>query len=323
MNISYHFITILLLSVCSLAAFAADQCSSISCDCQNLPTKSWVNTCQNQESRLIANCVKDKKQDLGYCSLHGPMANRLPLELNVKAIDVELVNIEDVPKLNNRVAVLYWAIIKDFDSLESYLLEHAYSEAEKKLDTINTNAQTLFEIQVQATRSFSAANREALAQMAWRDYSADTLSFGSDFYIRAESILNTYDDVADAASRSRYRDIGLRLMALSGKVYEQVGYAYAGGMRHKHAAKAWKNAASASALVMAHSSAENMPLGFYRFQSAARLHRASYHWVIGSGRGSAEESLAESQKFMDDDSSISSLVEEEKQINASKPFWSR
>ncbi len=323
MNSYFRKIVFLLAGIYSCTAFAVDQCSNISCDCQSLPSQSWINACQNQEARIIAECVKNKKQTLGYCSLHGPTANRLPLELDIEAIRVDVVDIESVPKINNKVAVLYWAIIKDFDAFESHLKRSNYSEAEKKLDTIVLNVDTLFSLQVKATRSFAAAKRESLAQMAWRDYSADTLSFGSDFYIRAESILNTYDDLLETTTKDRYRDMGLRLMALSGKVYEQVGHAYAGGMRHKHAAKAWKNAANASALVMAHTTTDASQVGFYRFQSAARLHRASYHWVIGSGRGSAEDSLAESQKFMDDDSSISGLVEEEKQINASKPFWSR
>lgn len=306
----------------SSTALSAEQCSAISCDCASLPSKSWVDTCKNQEARLIADCVKNKTDvnELGFCSLHGPAANRLPLSLKVEKSDI--ISLEDIPKTNNKVAALYWAIIKDFDSFESNLKKANYDDAKNKLTVLSANVDTLFTLQQQVANSLAADGKGSLAQRAWRDYSADTLSFGSDLYIRAEAILNNYDQMTLASIRDQYRDLGIELMKLSGKVYEQVGYAYANGMRHKHAGQAWKNAANASALVMAHN-ADKTNAEFYRFQSAARLHRASYHWVIGSGRGSAEESLAESQKFMDDGSAISGLVEEERQVKATRPYWAK
>ena len=270
---------------------------------------------------MIADCVKTKKVE-GYCSVHGPNANRLPLELDTKSD--KITALEEIPKLNNQVAVLYWSIIQDFESLETAVKESKFEKANLKLDTIEHNVDRLFDIQLMVGNSLNADGKAALAQLTWRDYSADTLSFGSDFYIRAESLLNTYDGRTDAKERDAARDLGLRLMEVAGQVYEQVGFSYSSGMRHKHAAKAWKNAAEASALVMAHTTANTRQThepDHYRFQSAARLHRASYHWVIGSGAGSADESLAESQKFMDDGSSISSLVEQERQIKESKPSW--
>ncbi|MFL0809727.1 MAG: hypothetical protein K6L76_04875 [Agarilytica sp.] len=305
------------------SAFAADQCATVSCDCDNLPSESWVQTCKNQESRIIADCVKNKVKDLnelGYCSLHGPGANRLPLALNLKAAEAQPV--EDIPKLNNSIAALYWSIIKDFDSFESSVERAQYKNARLKLRTLNSNVDQLFQFQKTVGTSLSEDGKENLAQLAWRDFSADTLSFGSDFYIRAESILNSYDEISDENQREEFREIGLKLMDLSGKVFEQVGVSYANGMRHKHAGKAWKNASKASSIIMAHS-ANRSQNEYYRFQAASRLHRASYHWVVGTGRGGAEESLAESQKFMDDGSSISGLVEEERRLKQERPFWSK
>ncbi len=318
-NLISSFIALVVMGFSS-TAFSAEQCSSISCDCASLPTKSWVETCKNQEARLVANCVKNTSAELGFCSLHGPLANRLPLSLEIE--EKQALALEEVPKLNNKVAALYWAIIKDFESFESRVKALDLDAAKAKLDIVSNNVDTLFGIQQQVSASLLADKKESLAQLAWRDYSADTLSFGSDFFIRGESILNNYDEITVARVREQYRDLGVQVMELSGKVYEQVGYAYANGMRHKHAAQAWKNAASASTLVMAHN-ADRDSAHFKRFQSAARLHRASYHWVLGTGRGGAEESLAESQKFMDDGSTISGLVEEERQMKASRPYWSK
>ncbi len=322
MNILTRSIVAVSALLLSSTALSAEQCSAISCDCASLPSKSWVDTCTNQEARLIADCVKNKPkaEDAGFCSLHGPAANRLPLSLTVNKSDV--IALESIPKANNKVAALYWAIIKDFDAFESNLKRADYEDAKNKLTALSKNVDTLFVLQQQVANSLAADGKAMLAQLAWRDYSADTLSFGSDLYIRAEAILNNYDQMTVALIRDQYRDLGIELMNLSGKVYEQVGFAYANGMRHKHAGQAWKNAAGASSIVMAHNP-DKSTAEFYRFQSAARLHRASYHWVIGSGRGSAEESLAESQKFMDDGSEISGLVEEEREMKATRPYWAK
>lgn len=323
-NIVRNVASILALSL-SFSALAQNQCAKISCDCQGLPTASWTKTCVDQEARLIADCVKTGVESGQYCSIHGPMANRLPLDLKVDLANLELVAVSDIPKLNNKVAVLYWAIIKDFDSFEVQLKQGDFIEAKRKLDTINANVDSLFKAQLEVTESFRKEDKASMAQLAWRDYSADTLSFGSDFFIRAESLLNSYDTITNNNEQENVREIAIKLMVLSGKVYEQVGFGYGSGMRHKHAAKAWKNAADASSLVMAHQSEKVASTngGFYRFQSAARLHRASFHWLMGSGRGSADGVLAESQKFMDDGSTISGIVEEEKRIQSSKPSWTK
>eukprot|EP01026_Neomeris_dumetosa_P073381 TRINITY_DN75448_c0_g1_i2.p1 TRINITY_DN75448_c0_g1~~TRINITY_DN75448_c0_g1_i2.p1 ORF type:complete len:161 (-),score=4.79 TRINITY_DN75448_c0_g1_i2:133-615(-) len=147
-------ISILCVFCLPSVAFSQEQCSNISCDCSSLPTKSWVQTCQNQEARIIADCVKNKNETLGFCSLHGPMANRLPLDLDIK--ETELFALEEVPGLNNKVAALYWAIIKDFDSFEVDLKKAEYERASDKLKTIENNVNQLFTIQQTVANSFIA-----------------------------------------------------------------------------------------------------------------------------------------------------------------------
>lgn len=270
---------------------------------------------------MIADCVRQGARELGYCSLHGPSANQVPLDL--KVAEPRVYPLAEIPGLSNKIAVLYREIVKNFEAVETGVGSATFDAANLALDAVEFNVDKLFNVQQQVGNSLYAEKREALAQQIWRDYSADTLSFGADFFILAESLLNNYDKIINDEAREGSRALGIRLMRLSGRVYEQVGFAYANGMRHKHAAKAWKNAADAAALVIAHTSGDHRSSEYYRFQAAARLHRASYHWVIGRGRGSAEESLAESQKFMNDAGSISGLVEEERQIKASQPYWQK
>ncbi len=307
----------------SLSVSAQDQCRKISCDCESLPSETWQKACSNQEARIVANCFKSKAQTYGYCSLHGPKANAVPLELTLA--NVTPVSKEEAVKLNNKVAVLYWSLYKGFDQFSKSIEENKADEASDQLKTFAHNLDNLFETQQLVSASLDKAGEKAHAQSTWRDYSSDTLTIATDIFIKAESVLNNYDALSNENEREKMRLLGLDLMNLSGKMYEQVGFAYAKGQRHKHAAQAWKNASKASALAMAHSSDSEAEKShdFYRLQSAARLHRASFHWTLGLGRGSAKEVLAESQKFMDDNSELSSVVDEEAQISETKPYWSK
>lgn len=310
-------------SLTPLFATAQEQCRKISCDCDSLLSESWKNTCINQESRLVANCFRAPQKDLGYCSLHGPAANRLPLALEVENSTASLA-VEDALRLNNKVAVLYWSMYKGFDAISEAIEDNNAKLASTLLKTFEYNLDDLFGTQQLVTTSFLASNSSAQAQAAWRDYSSDTLTAATDIFMKAESVLNNYDALENTQQRNDMRLFGLAMMDVAGKMYEQVGFAYGQGQRHKHAAQAWKNASKASALAMSHTFSDDSAqksADYLRLQSAARLHRASYHWTIGLGHGSAEKSLAESQKFMDNNSELSGVVNEERRLKEAQPFW--
>lgn len=323
-----QIISAIVTSVLSLTAasftYAQDQCRKISCDCENLSTESWQKACSNQESRIIANCFRSPQEEYGYCSLHGPAANAVPLALSLQ--NPAAVSLDETSRLNNKIAVLYWSMYKGFDTLSEAVAQGNAESARVTLQTFEHNLDELFLTQQTVAKSLMAAGANAEAQSAWRDYSSDTLTVATDVYIKAESLLNNYDAINDAAERDQMRLVGLHMINMGGKMFEQVGYAYAQGQRHKHAAQAWKNASKASALAMAHTfnEADSGKSGdYYRLQSAARLHRASYHWTFGLGRGNAQESLAESQKFMDDNTEISSVLNEEQKMKESAPYWTK
>ncbi len=193
---------------------------------------------------------------------------------------------------------------------------------------MDVSYNNMFIMQQKISASISESFDTAHTQLAWRDFSQETLVAAVDLFNYGEYLLNAYDNEANEKARDQKRDLGLKVMALSGKVYEQVGLAYDKGVRHKHAAEAWKYAAKASSLVLAHNEEGSVLAAYndyYRLQSAARLHRASYHWMLGVGVESeeVEESLAEAQKYMDNGESLSSLVEEQRRINAAKPYWKK
>ncbi|PCK09947.1 MAG: hypothetical protein COA42_01425 [Alteromonadaceae bacterium] len=306
-----------------MPTLAANQCSTISCDCSKLPTQSWQETCRNQENRLVANCVKNNNASIGYCSLHGPQANALPLATNIT--QVAPATQAQFTELNHKAALIYWSMINDFDYFKRHIEKRRFIAARGALELIDKNSDTLYTLQQKLSSGLAAEDKNALSQQSWRDYSQDALGAATDLYNYSEYLLNTYDTLDNEQQRNRMRDVGIQLMATAGKVYEQAGLAYGNGMRHKHAAQAWKNASQASALILSHSTEktnQSKQNEYYRYQSASRLHRASYHWAIGEGKGAAGESLVEAQKFMGNGgSAISGIVREEEAIRASQPYW--
>ena len=295
----------------SYSSFAAEQCEKISCDCSNMYVDSWKNICLEQEKVIRENC-NSNRENIGFCSVHGPSANRLPLDLSTD--DVEDISQNDVKKYTHRLGILYWYINTDFEKTTELLEKEKFQLVSKKLKTLDLNIDNAFKIQFQVATALNKANKKDEAELSWRDFSADTFVYATNFYSQAEKMLNAYEEIIDPQTRDQFHKLSLDLMLMTGKVYEQLGYSYANGQRHKHAARSWKKAADASGLLLVHNmGASQKDVQYLRYQSASRLHRASYHWLLGSGRGSAEQSLAESTKYMDIESaeSISVLVEDE------------
>jgi hypothetical protein len=236
--------------VFSLPGFAEDECREVSCDCDSLTIDSWKTSCSNQEARIVVNCFKRPGKNVGHCSLHCPREDAVPLALKLQ--NVTAVNLEEAVQLNNKVAVLYWSLFEGFEALTASIKDNNIKEANGSIDTLEHDFANLFETQKIVAISLATAGQKSKAQLSWRDYSGDNLGVSTDVYIVAESLLNTYDSQEDAADREKMRNLGLGLMFLAEKMYEQVGYSYSQGERHKHAAQAWKNVSKASALVMAH-----------------------------------------------------------------------
>lgn len=285
----------LLISLCFLVSgvtvHAQNACSNVSCDCKNLPLDSWKSICKEREKSIASSCSeKNNFNPEGFCSIHGPAANRIPLSINLD--NSVIVAESEITPLNYKIAILYWSLHKDLDLLQQQVNRNTLDKALDYASVINTNTDHLFNVQKQVVNSYMAANNEPEAQKSWRDYSTDTLKVGHMLYDYGKAMLNAADAQKDAMQKEQTHKLAFELLSTSSRMYEQAGYAYANGVRHALAAKTWKEAAGISETLM-RAEPNKANANLYRQQAAMRLHKASYYHVLGQGENDAAITDAE------------------------------
>lgn len=288
----------------SMPSFGAESCANISCDCDSLPSDAWKSVCTRKQTSLVEQCQQTQGIDFGYCSIHGPAATRLPLALNLETTEEQSNSIK---LLNYKFAAVYWSMYKDLDFIEAKVDTEQYAMADQRLNVLQANTEHLFNIQKQVVKLLEESANDSEIEKSWRSYSEDTASV-------TEKLLAYGDKLMVSASQSgdekAARALASRIVGSAGDLYEQVGYSYSQGARHKLAAEAWKQSANISSLLlsMAEKAGDADDIKYYRYQAATRLHRASYNWAIGIEDENARKALAESQIYMDDSSQLDSLV---------------
>lgn len=288
----------LLLSLCflvsGLAVHAQNACSTVSCDCKNLPIESWKSICKEKENRIASSCSENNNfTPQGFCSIHGPAANRIPLSINLD--NSVIVAESEITPLNYKIAILYWSLHKDLDMLQQQVNRDALDKALDYAKLLNTNTDHLFRIQQQVVNSYLAASNEPEAQKSWRDYSTDTLKVGHMLYDYGKAMLNAAEAQNNQAHKNDTHKLAFELLGTSSRMYEQAGYAYANGVRHALAAKTWKEAAGISETLM-RAEANKANANMYRQQAAMRLHKASYYHVLGQGEN--ETAITDAEKLL-------------------------
>ena len=309
LNIS---LAVVLFALMQSTFASTKQCQDISCDCSNLIIESWKSICSNQEKLLQSNCESNTK-NLGFCSVHGPDANRLPLYIKTDLSTKLAPN--EIKRQTHVLGILVWEIHDDFEKIVQYVNNGDFEKINGRINELNSNVDKSFQAQLTLGNALHDLGSVNESEFSWREYSGDTLIIATNLFSHAEEMLNTYGEIQDPFERKRYHQTALKLMATTGKVFEQLAYSYSNGQRHKHAARSWKKSSDVSQLLLSHNiNLADDDIQHLRYQSAARLHRASYHWILGSGRGNAAESLAKSKEFMDPESAeaISVLVEDER-----------
>lgn len=297
------------LSLCflvlSFSAYSQNACTNLSCDCSNLPIDSWKSICAEKEKLIASSCTaKNNFTPQGFCSIHGPAATRIPLSINLD--NSTIVSESEILSLNYKIAILYWSLHKDLDMLQQNVNQDSWINASHYVKLIDTNADHLFNIQKQVVNSYMAIGDEAEAQKSWREYSTDTIKVGNLLYDYGKAMLNAAEAQAETPRKVDTHNLAFNLLKISGRVHEQAGYAYASGVRHALAAKTWKQAAAISeTLSQAEHNLANVNL--YRQQTAMRLHKASYYWVMGQGEN--ETAISDAEKLLRNSEEISTAIE--------------
>lgn len=291
--------------VLSFPTYAQNACSNISCDCSSLPIDSWKSICKEKEKHIASTCdSQNNYSPQGFCSIHGPAANRIPLSINLD--NSIIVAEEDIIRLNYKIAILYWSLHKDLDMLQDKVNQDSWDKALHYVKLIDMNTDQLFNVQKQVVNSYMASDEEAEAQKSWRDYSVDTLKVGNMLYDYGKAMLNAANAQNDGQQKVDTHKLAFELLKISGRMHEQAGYAYANGVRHALASKTWKQAADISQ-TLSKADADRSRVNMYRQQTAMRLNKASYYWVMGQGEN--ETAVSDAEKMLKNGEQLSRAVE--------------
>ncbi|TVZ39886.1 hypothetical protein P886_4301 [Alteromonadaceae bacterium 2753L.S.0a.02] len=272
------------------------KCMNINCDCNALPSETWKEVCSIKELNLKNTCQKTMAEQIGYCSIHGPEANYLPLSINRETTSVEQSN--SVKTINHKLAAIYWAMHKDLEHINTSVKQAKYDEAEQRLETIQANLENLFDFQKKMVAILNDTQNSAKAEQSWRNFAEDTDAVGASLAHIGNELLLTQ---ADQPSSSPAKQAAINILQATGNVYEHVGYGYSKGIRYALSAQAWKSAAESSSTVLKNSpDAAPEAIEHYRYQTATRLHRASYNLLLTKDEEAAKETLEQSQLFVDE-----------------------
>lgn len=301
-----------LITVISAYSFSEErkgdvECAAISCDCNTLPSNSWKSLCVKKENSLKADCKNPATKALGYCSIHGPSANRIPITLNISTTSEEQSNSFKV--LHYKFAAIYWSIYKDMGFIEVAVEEQQFAMAEERLHILQTNSNNLFDIQKQLTALLKESHNSPQLKKSWNTYSKDIETVGHRLNDYADTLLANF---AKSKHQEKYQQLALNLTETAGDLFEQVGYSYYKGKHYQKAAKAWKKSADIASFMISQATKHNdlQQAEFYRYQAATRLHRASYNWTLAVNQKNAHSTLIEAQRYMDNKEELEPLIKE-------------
>ncbi len=326
------------LSACVLAilfmpiAAFAEQCPAINCDCTSLSNASWANACTEHEKRIKKACVANANVPKDYCALHGPSAKPLALALSLaplaKNAGVAKDGVTDVAKVDEKIAAVYWAIYADTDEAKEAFDEGRFARTMQIFKLVDTNIAQLFNLQRQAAVLLqNDGNAEALPK-AWRKYGEDSNDYAKKIRKFGVEIADKIDDATSAKEKKIYSVLSQMALRMAGEGYEHAAYALGMAGAHKASAKSWQAAAGISERLIAINQAAGVKesgVKFTKLQVAARLHRASYHWLLDEDRGDAIKQLEKAQAFVDQATveNIAAVIAAEKVIEKEESFLSR
>ncbi|MFL0799927.1 MAG: hypothetical protein K6L80_05725 [Agarilytica sp.] len=306
------FLLLIILGVSS--AHSAKNCPAINCDCSSILNENWIKACATHEERIKKACVANSNTPKDYCSVHGPNARPLPLAIEFSEFNLDPST--DVDVLNEKVASLYWAIHADSLEAKEAFEEKSYARSMQILKLIDSNIDNLFEMQQKVSFVYLSRDDAGKAAGYWKKYAGDTNKYAKKIQALGMSIYDQYPSATSKKEKKIFGVLSQKALRMAGKGYEHSGYAGGQAEQHKKAARAWKSAAEIAGTLTEMNRALGAKAGaikFSEFQAAARLHRASYHWMLNESTKTSVEVLNASKNLVDDDSQkdIENLMDSE------------
>lgn len=280
-------------------AIAAEQCPAINCDCASLPNQNWVSTCRAHEIRIKTACVANSNTPKDYCAIHGLNAKPLPLamKLSSSAFDASL----DTEALKEKISSLYWAIESNTTKALEGVESKRYGRSLKILKLIDSNVDTVFELEQQLTSAFSERKDKKKARAAWKKYARDTNEFAINLKSFGTAIYAKIASAESSKQKKIFSVLSQKTLRMAGKGFEHSGYAFGKTRKHKQSARTWSLAADIAknlAVINKELGANKNNVRYAEFQAAARLHRASYHWAVNENTKDSLAVLKDSQSYL-------------------------
>ena len=288
------------------ASANAEDCPAINCDCDALPSDSWIKACRSHEANIRTTCVNNDNQPTQYCAVHGPDAYPLPLAIRINPqIAVEEA---EIASLEEQIAAMYWAVHTDSDNVFPKRGASEMDASLHYLKSINSYIDNLFDTQHKVEASWLAVENPKKAANAWRKYATDNLDVGQDLRALGLKLLNESTKVDMSDTSRKLETLGSAALKISAKAFEMAGYAFAKSSRFGRAARAWQDAAKVSQTLVVQIEqldGDSSQIQFLNFQSAARYNRASYYWLLSEGNRDAMSAIEQSKSL---------VAEQEKEI---------
>lgn len=294
-------------------ARGAEVCPAINCDCSSLPDEQWVKVCAQHESRIKKSCAANANTPKDYCLVHGVNAKPLPLAIQFSEFSVDRKT--DTSGIEEKIRALYWAIKTDTTAAGGAILTESYPRALQILKLIDSNIDNLFEQQQQLSAVFIADKKEKKVRGSWKEHATGTHEFSTALVKLGTDIAAKTKTAASAKEKKIFNLLSQKTLRMAGKGLEHSAFAYGQAEKHQDSAKAWKSSADVAVQLSDISKTTGGSINnikFAEFQAAARLHRASYHWLLDNDLKDSQQGLRESQLFVDREGqkTLENLVED-------------
>lgn len=280
-------LVVLALSTLFLAeSAAADQqsCPAVDCDCAAMTSEQWRDLCYQEESAILKECVANQGVPQSYCRMQGPNAFPTPLSVKPRSQSAgESGTTDQAPDvLKALISTQYWSLDEDLTNLHERESERSLIEALKVSRILDRNVEKLFHLQQTYYEQVSLGRNDDEIRKLLKPYVQKSLDLAGRIVSQARKEAETVDQDAHAAGSDIEKQLSSQLQRTTATLFEQVGYMQFWSAEFKDSAVSWQKAAGISeqlALQEERAGDNQRFVNFYREQSSARWHKATYFWL--------------------------------------------
>lgn len=277
-------LTILMLILAKSAVADSQGCPAVDCDCAALASEQWRNLCYHDESTILKECVANQGVPQRFCRMQGPNAFPTPLSVKPRSQSAAESDAGTQPPdvLKALISTQYWSLDEDLANLHERESERSLIEATKVGRILDRNVEKLFQLQQSYYDQVSLGRNEDDMRKLFRPYVQKSLDLADRIGSRARNEKGDDAPVTPSGGTDIEKQLHSQLQRTTATLYEQVGYMQSWSGAFRDAALTWQKAAGVSErLAVQEEKAGNNQrfVDFYREQSAARWHKATYFWL--------------------------------------------